>query len=74
MSPELFIKAERMLVDARRELVEFAQEIGQGKWAGQEAEAAMRAHAIGQAIGEAIPLVRELREALTNNAPSIGLH
>lgn len=50
-------KAERLMVDARRQLLEFGNEIGQGKWAGKEAEAAMRTVAISEEIGKATALL-----------------
>ena len=51
------MKAERVLVDANRLLLEFAEEIGQGVWVGRESEAAMRISAISQELHKAVALM-----------------
>ena len=51
------MKAERVLVDANRLLLEFAEEIGQGVWVGRESEAVMQISAISQELHKAVALM-----------------
>lgn len=50
-------RIEQVLNEARRQLLDFAQEVGQGKWVGRESEAAIRAGEISEEIGKATALL-----------------
>ncbi|WP_434516450.1 hypothetical protein AB6Q56_07510 [Dechloromonas sp. ARDL1] len=63
-------KAEAHLVAAHGKLLDFAAELGQGKWAGREADAAMAVCGISAEIQKATALIF----ATDDDAPSLDLH
>lgn len=67
-------KAEQLLVETRRQLLEFGDELGRGKWSGKEAGAAMRATEISDGIGQAIALLFASDGDQEQTPPSLNLH
>jgi len=53
----VFLQLERILVDAKTEMLSFAEELGRSEWAGRESEAAMRAVEISKRLNQATALL-----------------
>lgn len=69
-----FRKAEQLLVETRRHLLKFGDELGQGEWSGKEAEAAIRAAEISEEIGQATALLFASDGDQEKSYPSLNLH
>ncbi|GEM_PF-6863800 len=66
-------RAERLLVDARRMLLEFGDELGQGQWDGRGPEAVMRIHAVDAELANATALLFQIDGRDGPPPPSIGI-